>query len=120
MIFCTFAGYVAGGPVGALAITAGVFLPAFAFSMIFYERLEQVMDRPRIQSLLAGVAAGVVGIIAATAPQLGAATLDRVPSVWFAAAIFAGALTIAYGWKHALNPVVVVVLTGCAGFLVFA
>jgi chromate transporter len=73
VIFCTFVGYVAGGPLGALAITAGVFLPAFAFSMIFYEHLERVMDVLWLQTLLAGVAAGVVGIIAATTMQLGAA-----------------------------------------------
>ena len=36
VIFCTFVGFVVGGWVGALAMTVGVFLPAFAFSMIFY------------------------------------------------------------------------------------
>ena len=39
VIFCTFVGFVVGGWVGALAMTVGVFLPAFAFSMIFYELL---------------------------------------------------------------------------------
>ena len=66
VIFATFAGYVAGGWTGALAITFGMFLPAFAFSMIFYERLESIVADPQLQRMLEGVAATVVGIIAGT------------------------------------------------------
>jgi len=119
VIFCTFVGYVAGGPWGAVAITAGVFLPAFAFSMIFYERLERIMDMAGLQTLLAGVAAGVVGIIAATTLQLGAAVAGRVPSVWLGLLIFAGALAIVYGWKSKFSAVVIVALAGVAGWLAF-
>ena len=70
IIFCTFAGYVAGGPAGALAITVGVFLPAFAFSMAFHDRLERWVETPRLHALLAGVGAAVVGLIGATLVQL--------------------------------------------------
>ena len=119
VIFCTFVGYVAGGPWGALAITAGVFLPAFAFSLIFYERLERVMDMSGLQTLLSGVAAGVVGIIAATTLQLATATAHRVPGIWPALLIFAAALAIVYLWKHKLAAAVIVGLAGIAGALVF-
>ncbi len=119
VIFCTFVGYVAGGPWGALAITAGVFLPAFAFSMIFYERLERIMDMTGLQTLLAGIAAGVVGIIAATTLQLGAATADRVPAVWPALVIFAGALAIVYLWKSGMSAAITVSLAATAGWLAF-
>lgn len=119
VIFCTFVGYVAGGPWGALAITAGVFLPAFAFSMIFYERLEGLMHMPGLQTLLAGIAAGVVGIIAATTLQLGAATAEQAPSIWFALPIFVGALAIVYGWKNRLGAAVIVALAAVAGWLAF-
>lgn len=119
VIFCTFAGYVAGGPWGALAITAGVFLPAFAFSMIFYERLERIMDVAGLQTLLAGVAAGVVGIIAAATLQLGMATAERVPVIWPGMAIFAGALAIVYLWKKGLAAAVIVGVAGAAGWLAF-
>lgn len=119
VIFATFVGYVAGGPWGALAITAGMFLPAFAFSMIFYERLERITDMPGLQTLLAGVAAGVVGIIAATTLQLGAATVERVPAIWPAAAIFAVALAIVYRWKSRFAAAVIVGLAAIAGGLAF-
>lgn len=119
VIFCTFVGYVAGGPWGALAITAGVFLPAFAFSLLFYERLERVMDMAELQTLLAGIAAAVVGIIAATTLQLGTATADRVPTAWPALAIFAGALAIIYFWKSGVSAVVVVGLAAIAGWMAF-
>ena len=119
IIFCTFVGYVAGGPWGALAITAGVFLPAFAFSMIFYERLERVMDMAALQTLLAGVAAGVVGIIAAATIQLAWATAPRLPSLWPALLIFAVALAIVYLWKSRFSAVVIVALAGMAGWLAF-
>ncbi len=96
VIFATFVGYVAGGVEGAVAITLGMFLPAFAFSLIFFERLEAVTDHPRLTRLLAGVAAAVVGVIAATSIQLGVATAGRSSEPLVGAAIFAIALTIAW------------------------
>lgn len=99
VIFCTFVGFVVAGWGGALAMTAGVFAPAFAFSMIFYQRLEAVVEDRRLHDGLAGVAAAVVGIIAATSVELGWATLQRAPSMGAAMAIFAGALAVAWAWK---------------------
>ncbi|MBJ7502064.1 MAG: chromate efflux transporter, partial [Sphingopyxis sp.] len=96
VIFATFVGYVAGGPGGALAITAGMFLPAFAFSLILFERLEAIVENPALHRLLAGVAAAVVGIIAATFVQLGQATGARVTEPLFALLLFAGALVVAW------------------------
>ena len=99
VIFCTFVGFVVAGWGGALAMTAGVFAPAFAFSMIFYERLEAVVEDRRLHDGLAGVAAAVAGIIAATSVELGWATLQRSPSMPAAVAIFAVALAVAWVWK---------------------
>jgi chromate transporter len=102
VIFVTFVGWIVGGPVGALAITAGMFLPAFAFSLVFYERLESVAEHRRLQLLLAGVAAAVVGLIAATTVELARSTADRSPHALTSAVIFLAALAVLYLWKSKL------------------
>lgn len=99
VIFATFVGYVAGDLPGALAITAGMFLPAFAFSLIFYERLEEIVDHPALQRALEGVAAAVVGIIGATFLQLLWSAWQSVSSLPLALILFVVALGAAWRLK---------------------
>jgi len=117
IIFATFVGYLAGGLSGALAITAGIFLPAFSFALLFYDRLERVIENDRLHRLLEGIAAGVVGLIAVTALQLGWNVARSVPSLALAAAIFAASLTLLYLWKSKLSVLIVVVGAGLVGML---
>lgn len=120
VIFTTFIGYLAGGLVGALAITAGVFLPAFAFALLFYDRLERVVEDERLHRLLEGVAAGVVGLVAVTAVQLGWTVAGSVPSLLWAAVLFAAALLLLYRWRSRLAVPAVVLGSGLAGTALFA
>lgn len=115
IIFATFIGYVAGGPWGGVAITAGVFLPAFAFSMIFYDRLEAVLENARLHALLDGVAAAVVGLITATAIQLAWGQATGSDRALILAAIFAVALAVIWLWKSPLAAPVAIGLGGLAG-----
>jgi chromate transporter len=112
IIFATFVGYLAGGLGGALAITAGIFLPAFSFALLFYDRLERVIEDERLHRLLEGVAAGVVGLIAVTALQLGWNVAQSVPSLILGTAIFVASLALLYLWKSKLN--VIAVMAGSA------
>jgi chromate transporter len=66
IIFSTFVGYLGGGPSGAVVITVGIFLPAFAFTLVGHDALERLVHHPRIRLFLEGVTAGVVGLIAGT------------------------------------------------------
>lgn len=118
VIFATFVGYVAGGLGGALAITAGMFLPAFAFSLIFFERLEAVIENPALHRLLAGVAAAVVGIIAATFVQLAMATGARVTAPLLTVVVFGVALAVVWRVKGAWVTPAIVAGGGIAGWLV--
>ena len=103
IIFATFVGFQAGGLAGALAITAGIFLPAFAFALLFFDQLERVIENQRLHRFLEGVAAGVVGLIAVTTLELGYHVATSVPSAWVATLIFALSLALLYGWKSKLN-----------------
>jgi chromate transporter len=119
IIFATFVGYLAGGLAGALAITAGIFLPAFGFALLFYDRLERVVEDERLHRLLEGIAAGVVGLIATTALQLGWHVAEAVPSLVVGATVFAAGLALLYLWKAKLNVLAVVVGSALIGGFAF-
>jgi chromate transporter len=124
IIFATFVGYIAGGLPGALpgalAMTAGIFLPAFAFALLFYDRLEQVVENDRLHHFLEGVAAGVVGLIVVTAVQLGWGVGQKVPSLPTGAVVFLAGLALLYFWRSRLNVPLAVLGSGLAGALLFA
>jgi chromate transporter len=113
IIFSTFVGYVAGGPLGALAITIAVFLPAFAFTLIGHEYIERVIDNPALHTFLDGVTAGVVGLIAAVTVDLFRAGVTSLS----AALIFGLALAAVYLWKAKAAVAGIVVGAGVLGLL---
>lgn len=119
IIFSTFVGFVAGGLAGALAMTAGIFLPAFGFTLLLGNRLEAVVDNQALHTLLEGVAAGVVGLIVATTVELAAALMGRLPSLALGVLIFGGALAVLVLWRATANVVFVIVGAGLAGWLAF-
>jgi chromate transporter len=119
IIFSTFVGYVAGGPAGAVAMTAGIFLPAFSFSLLLGDRIEAVVDNPGLHRLLEGVAAGVIGLIAVTGVELALAVANRLPSLAAGALIFAVALAILTTWKSKAAIPLVIAGGALAGWLAF-
>lgn len=78
IIFSTFVGYLGGGPWGAVLMTAGIFLPAFGFTLLAHAPLERLVHQPRIRQFLDGVTAGVVGLIAGTTLALMRASLTSL------------------------------------------
>lgn len=115
VIFATFVGWISGGLAGALAMTAGMFLPAFAFSLLFYDRLEAIVEHKRLQLFLAGVAAGVVGLIVVTVIDLAQTTATRTPNPIASLLIFGVALAVMYRWKSKLATPVVLAIGAAVG-----
>lgn len=113
IIFSTFVGYAGGGPWGAIAMTLGVFLPAFAFPLLLHRRLERVIENPLLRHALEGVTASVVGIIAVTALRLGLHAINDLSS----ALIAAGALLVVSLWKARIAVPVVMLSAGICGAL---
>jgi chromate transporter len=115
VIFATFVGYVAGGPFGAIAITIGIFLPAFAITLLGHRYLEAAVDNPRLHAVLDGVTAGVIGLVVATSIPLAFAALTTIPAI----AIFGGALITLYAWRSAIAVPAVVLAAGIVGLIAF-
>jgi chromate transporter len=66
----TFIGYLVGGPIGALAATIGVFLPAFVAVAISIPILGRLRASSRARDFLAGVNGAALGLLAVVALQL--------------------------------------------------
>jgi chromate transporter len=108
IIFSTFVGYLGGGPWGAVVMTLGIFLPAFAFTLVGHDALEHLVHRPRIRLFLEGVTAGVVGLIAGTTLALLRVSLTGLEAL----ALFAIVLAILFRSKARM--VIPAVIAGAA------
>jgi chromate transporter len=116
IIFSTFVGFVAGGPLGALAMTLGVFLPAFCLTLLGHDALERIVARPGVHGFLDGVTAGVVGLIGVTLAELLRAGVTTTGS----SVLFGVALLLAYLLRSRWSVAVIVLGAGAAGWVAFA
>jgi chromate transporter len=113
IIFSTFVGYVAGGTMGALAMTLGIFLPAFAFPILLHRFFVAVAENPRIRPFLLGVAAGVIGLIAAVTVEI----LETGVVDAYTAALAVAAFAALNRWHGKLTVLYVVLGCGVVGAL---
>ena len=111
IIFSTFVGYVAGGLTGALVMTLGIFLPAFVFPIFFHRQLVAVAQNVRLHPFLLGVAAGVIGLIAAVTVHILHTSVVDVPTALLAI----GAFLALNRWHGKLTVVYVVLGCGLIG-----
>jgi chromate transporter len=111
IIFSTFVGYLAGGLGGSLAMTFGIFLPAFVFPIYFHRFFVVVAENERIRPFLLGVAAGVIGLIAAvTIDIVEAGVVDG-----YTAALAIAAFLALNRWHGKLTVLFVVLSCGLIG-----
>jgi chromate transporter len=113
IIFSTFVGYLAGGLGGGLAMTVGIFLPAFVFPIFFHRYLVALANNPRVRPFLLGVAAGVIGLIAAVTVEILDASVVDVPT----AILAVGAFLVLMRYHAKLTVLYVVLGCGAIGGL---
>jgi chromate transporter len=116
IIFSTFVGYVAGGLGGGIAMTLGIFLPAFVLPIFLHRWLVAIADNPRVRPFLLGVAAAVIGLIGAVAVDVLDTSVVDVPTAILAVAAF----TALNRWHGKFTVVAAVLGCGVVGVLLQA
>jgi chromate transporter len=115
IIFGTFVGFIGGGAPGALLLTLGIFLPAFAFTLVAHDPLERLLHHPRVHAFLEGVTAAVVGLIAGTAGSILIGTLSGTMTLF----VFVLALAALFYWNNRLLVPMVIAGAALSGALAY-
>lgn len=116
VMFSTMIGFGAGGIVGAILMTIGMFLPAFSFTLIGHEIFEKLANHQGVVGqVLDSMTATVVGLVAITGLQLMRSAITRPLD----AVIFVGSLYTVYNLKHPYTPVFVVIAAALAGQILY-
>ena len=120
VIFGTFVGFRGAGLAGALAFTAGIFLPAFSFTLIGFGIIERLLAWTPARRVLDIAGAVAVGLILGAAfhivwePMRGAtqasAQFGRATPMVFLALIIA-----VFAWRTRLAVPAIIVGSGLAG-----
>jgi chromate transporter len=111
IIFSTFVGYIAGGLTGALVMTLGIFLPAFIFPIFLHRQLVAVAENERLHPFLLGVAAAVIGLIAAVTVTI----LETSVTDVYTALIALGAFAALNRWHSKMTVLCVMASAGIIG-----
>jgi chromate transporter len=113
IIFSTFVGYIAGGLVGAMVMTLGIFIPAFVFPIFAHRQLVAVAQSERLHPFLLGVAAGVIGLIGSVTVNIVDTSVVDIPT----AILAIGAFLALNRWHGKLTVLWVVLACGAIGGL---
>ena len=96
VITATFVGYLLGDLPGALAATAGIFLPSLVFVLVGTPLLRRHRQNERLQGFIRGVTAAVVGVLVGTSFLIARSSIHD----WRALALLVIAVTLLFSkWK---------------------
>lgn len=106
-------GYRLGGVRGAVAATLGQILPGFVVVLLVGVAYAELRSAPALRGALRGVAAAVVGLLAAVALSMGRRVLDGARGGAVALACL-GLLSLAHA-----SPIALLAGSGLAGWLLY-
>lgn len=110
-MLATFAGFKAGGLVGALVATLFIFLPCTVLMLAISSRYEKFRSMELIKSTLDGILPAIVGLVAAAAFNLGKTSLFTARDF---ALLVAGFLILQF---TGISPMFVIMGAGGVGLL---
>lgn len=120
----TFVGLRIAGFSGAAAATAGCVISGFCISILLFSFFQKFKQANSMANVLKGLRSTAIGLIVSAAVTIllisfcGVSDLSLIQSFnWIAAIIFLAAFFILRKFK--LNPILVMVLCGIAGILVY-
>ncbi len=94
-ILATFCGFRQGGVLGALVATVAVFLPAFLLMLALSHGYQHLSRMASVRAVLNTLIPAIVGLLLASAIQLGGKAMTGPLSI----AVFAAALLLMVRWK---------------------
>lgn len=122
----TYVGSSQGGFWGAAIATLAVVLPAFGIILLVTAALNAALDNRYVQAMFSGLIPCIIGIILATGLSMtgagclvpAGAVLDG-RAVGIAAVLLAAAAASRVLRKKRISPIVLILLSACAGILVY-
>jgi chromate transporter len=109
----TFIGYLVGGTTGALLATLGIFLPSFIFVALSNPLIPKIRSSPWVSSLLDGVNASALGLMAAVTVQLGTGSLVDIYTITIAI------ISLCLLLRYKVNSTWLIAAGGIAGLVLF-
>jgi chromate transporter len=116
VITVAFIGYLAAGPLGAIAAAIGVFLPTYLFVVLLARWYHRFSHNRHLRAVVDGITAGATGAIAGAAIVLGRRALIDVPT-WL---LFALAMALFVWSKRKVPEPLLIVAAGVAGVAIQA
>ena len=114
IIFATHLGFLAGNFGGAFLISAGIFLPAFSFTLLGHKHLEKLVENKIFHNTLDSISAAVSGMLITTALQIFLHTINN----WIQVIIFTIALLGFYLIKWRFNVPLIIIFCGLFGYII--
>jgi chromate transporter len=111
-MLATFTGFRAGGFMGGLVATVFIFIPCVVLMLVVGRNYHRLKNIDIIKSTLDGLLPAVVGLVAAAAWNLGAASLSGVKEF-----IVLGAGFAIFKWTK-VSPMFVILGAGVVGLLI--
>lgn len=125
----TFVGLQTGGLVGAVAATVGCIFSGFVISLTLYRLFDRYRSSVYAAQIIKGLKAASLGLILSAAATIlvmafstGEGSAAQLPITVFGVNLWAVLLFAAALWGNRalrMNPMVVMVITGIAGFIIY-